>query len=205
MTDAPPAVFVVDDDASLRMALSRLIRSAGYRVLTFSSAGEFLESKVDDGPCCLVLDVRMPGQTGLDLQLEMKTRNLDFPIIFLTGHGDISMSVKAMKEGALNFLTKPVSDQDLLSAVQEAIETNIRVRSERSEVTDLQDRMDSLTPRELEVFDHVVAGRLNKQIAYELDISEKTVKVHRGRVMHKMQTDSLAELVRMAERLDITK
>ena len=205
MTDAPPAVFVVDDDASLRMALSRLIRSAGYRVLTFSSAGEFLESKVDDGPCCLVLDVQMPGQTGLDLQLEMKTRNLDFPIIFLTGHGDISMSVKAMKEGALNFLTKPVSDQDLLSAVQEAIETNIRVRSERSEVTDLQDRMDSLTPRELEVFDHVVAGRLNKQIAYELDISEKTVKVHRGRVMHKMQTDSLAELVRMAERLDITK
>jgi FixJ family two-component response regulator len=205
MTDAPPAVFVVDDDASLRKALSRLIRSAGYRVLTFSSAGEFLESKVDDGPCCLVLDVQMPGQTGLDLQLEMKTRNLDFPIIFLTGHGDISMSVKAMKEGALNFLTKPVSDQDLLSAVQEAIETNIRVRSERSEVTDLQDRMDSLTPRELEVFDHVVAGRLNKQIAYELDISEKTVKVHRGRVMHKMQTDSLAELVRMAERLDITK
>lgn len=205
MNEALPTVFVVDDDVSLRRALSRLIRSAGYRVLTFASAIDFLEGDKKDDPCCLVLDVQMPGLTGLDLQQEMKARDMHFPVIFLTGHGDVPMSVKAMKEGALNFLTKPVEERDLLDAVREAIEFSRKDRLEYSEVENIHDRMDSLTPRELEVMGLVVAGKLNKQIAYDMDISEKTVKVHRGRVMTKMQTDSLAELVRMAERAGLTK
>jgi FixJ family two-component response regulator len=173
--------------------------------LTFASAIDFLEGDKKSGPCCLVLDVQMPGLTGLDLQQEMKARDMHFPVIFLTGHGDVPMSVKAMKEGALNFLTKPVEEHDLLDAVREAIEFSRKDRQEQSEVADIQDRLNSLTPRELEVMSMVVAGKLNKQIAYDMDISEKTVKVHRGRVMHKMQTTSLAELVRMAERAGIIK
>jgi FixJ family two-component response regulator len=205
MPEIEPTVLLVDDDESLRKALVRLIGSAGYRVLAFSSALEFLESEFKDGPCCLVLDVQMPGLTGLDLQQEMKDRGLAYPIIFLTGHGDIPMSVRAMREGALNFLTKPVREDDLLGAIQEAIENSKQGLQERFEFIDLQNRLDSLTHREVEVFSLVVSGKLNKQIAYELDISEKTVKVHRGRVMHKMQTESLAGLVRMAARLGLIK
>jgi FixJ family two-component response regulator len=201
-----PNVFLVDDDASIRRALTRLIKSAGYRVNTFASAREFLDSGYhSEGPGCLVLDVRMPGLSGLDLQREMQNANLMLPIVFMTGHGDIPMSVKAMKAGAVDFLPKPVKATDLLRAVEQALARADHDRAERNELENIQGRVDKLTPREREVMALVANGMPNKLIAFELGIAEKTIKVHRARVMEKMQAGSLAELVRLAERVGIGK
>jgi FixJ family two-component response regulator len=198
-----PIVFIVDDDAAVRRALERLVRSVGNRVETFASAQEFLDHVPPEGPACAVLDIRMPGLSGLDLQERLSAAGLDVPIIFLTGHGTVPMSVRAMKAGAADFLQKPVDDQVLLDAVHRAIESDRAAKKERARVRVVQDRVDSLTPREREVLSLVISGLLNKQIAAELGTSEKTVKVHRGRVMQKMQADSVAELVRLAETVGI--
>ena len=194
-------VFVVDDDASVRNALKRLIRSIGIEVKTFDSAQAFLKHGSHDGPACLVLDIRMPGMSGVELQEQLTRAGLGMPIIFITGHGNIPMSVKAMKAGAVDFLEKPFEDQKLIDAINIAIKKNKKFKTEQAQIKDLQQRVDSLTPREHEVFILVVSGMLNKQIAFDLGMSEKTVKVHRARVMQKMKAKSLADLVRMAEKV----
>jgi len=196
-----PTVFIVDDDREVRLGLESLIRSVGLRAAIFASADEFMAAPRPDAPACLILDVRMPGQSGLDLQRELRGAGIHIPIVFLTGHGDIPMTVRAMKEGAMEFLTKPVRGQDLLDAVQKAIARDRTARQKRAELSELRARFDSLTPRETEVLNLVVAGLLNKQIADELGTSELTIKTHRAHVMEKTRADSLAHLVRMTETL----
>jgi len=198
-------ILVVDDDVSVREALAGLILSAGLRVETFASAQEFLARPPADAPGCLVLDVRLPDLSGLDLQRRMVELNLEIPIIFITGHGDVPTSVQAMKAGALEFLTKPFADRDLLDAIQRAVQRDRAVRQQQAKMRELRSRYQSLTPREREVIERVVSGLLNKQIAAELGTSEITVKVHRRQVMHKMQADSLPDLVRMSEMLGIRR
>ena len=200
MTRAP-VVFVVDDDPSVRSSLKFLLSSMGLQVESFDSAETFLQRKPPDAPSCLVLDVRLRGLSGLDFQRELAARNIRIPIVFVTGHGDIPMSVRAMKAGAIEFLTKPYHDQDLLDAVRIALERDRARREQEKEVTDLQQRFDSLTPREQEVISMVVSGMLNKQIAGQLGTAENTVKVHRSRAMEKMNAQSVADLVRMIEKL----
>ncbi len=201
MKEPDAIVFVIDDDALIRDGMQSLIKTIGLRVQTFSSARDFLAAARPDAPGCIILDVRMPGLNGLDLQRELSSAGVYIPIIFITGHGDIPMSVRAMKDGAMEFLTKPVRGQDLLDAVQKAVAHDRDLRKERMQLTELRNRFDSLTPREKEVLELVVAGLLNKQIADQLGTSELTVKTHRAHVMEKTQADSLAHLVRMAVKL----
>ena len=205
MTEEEPIVFVVDDDPSVRTSTERLVRSVGFKVRTFGSAAEFLESPRPEGPACLVLDVRLPGQSGLDLQRELTGSGLQIPIIFMTGHGDIPMTVRAMKAGAVEFLTKPYRKNQLLDAIRTAIERDRTSRRERLEAGSLRHRYEQLTPRERQVMGLVVAGLPNKQIASELATSERTIKFHRAHIMQKMEAESLAELVRIAGQLDIAK
>jgi FixJ family two-component response regulator len=203
MTAPNEMVFVVDDDPAVCTALKRLIRSVGIEALTFTSAGDFLRATRPDVPGCLVLDVRLPDLSGLNLQEKLTESKIDLPIVFITGHGDVPMTVRAMKGGALEFLTKPVKEQDLLEAIQRGIERHRHQLAQRAETCELQRRYDSLTPREREVFPLVTSGLLNKQIAAELGASEKTIKIHRAQVMRKMKAESLAHLVRIAERLGL--
>jgi FixJ family two-component response regulator len=203
--DQQPIVFVIDDDESMRSALSSLFRSVGLQVRVFASAPEFLQSRLPDAPSCLVLDVRLPGLSGLDFQSDLAKANKHIPIIFMTGHGDIPMTVRAMKAGAVEFLTKPFRDQDMLDAVQLALERDRSRRETDKTASKLKASFESLTPREQEILGLVTAGLMNKQIAGEIGISEITVKVHRGSVMRKMGAKSLAELVRMADALGIRR
>jgi FixJ family two-component response regulator len=203
MTVFKPTVFIIDDDASVRKSLSRLLRSASYTTETFASAEEFLAREHFNGIGCLLLDVQMPGLSGMDLQEELNKADYHMPIIFITGHGDIPMSVEAMKKGAVDFLTKPFDDKELLQAVEKAIEKDTFTRAEYEETLDIRKRVELLTSRELEILRYVITGMLNKQIALKLDIAEKTVKVHRGRIMEKLRVDSVADLVRLAEKAGI--
>ena len=203
--DIDPVVFVIDDDASVRASLKSLFESVGFRVQLYGSADEFLQSERPDVPCCLVLDVRLPGLSGIEFQSELAKTRTDLPIIFMTGHGDIPMTVQAMKAGAVEFLTKPCRDQELLDAVRLAIEGHRSRLKEEKHIVALRNQFASLTTREREVVGLVTAGLLNKQIAAELDISEVTVKMHRGNSMRKMQARSLADLVRMADLLGIAR
>jgi FixJ family two-component response regulator len=203
--DPQAVVFVVDDDASVREAMHRLFRSVGLQVAVFASAAEFLQSKLTDAPCCLVLDVRLPGLSGLDFQSELTKADIRIPIVFMTGHGDIPMTVKAMRAGAIEFLPKPFRDQDMLDAVMLGLERD-RIRRENEKgISDMRARFASLSPREQEVMAFVTAGLMNKQIAGEMQLAEITVKLHRGSVMRKMGAKSLADLVRMADIVGIRK
>jgi FixJ family two-component response regulator len=201
----PEAVLIaiVDDDLSVQRGLQRLIRSAGWKAETFASAQEFLARSRAESPNCVLLDLQLPGLSGLELQKRMAEVGLEIPIVFLTGHGDIPASVQAMKAGAVQFLTKPVDEQELLQAIKEAVERDRRTRQQHDEINELRGRYESLTPREQEVMQQVISGMLNKQIAAELSITEDTVKFHRGHIMRKMRADSLADLVRMAKDLAI--
>jgi FixJ family two-component response regulator len=203
VTGETPTVFVVDDDRSLRISTERLLRSLGFAVQTFASAREFLAHGRPDGPACLLLDVRMPGVSGLDLQRELAQSGVQIPIVFLTGHGDIPMTVRAMKAGAVEFLTKPVRKQALIDAIQAAIDRDRVSHAERRDALALRERYEQLTPREREVMARVVAGLLNKQIAQELATAERTIKFHRAHIMQKMGAESLAALVRMADQLGL--
>ena len=205
MNEVEPIVFIVDDDLSVRRSTERLVRSAGFNVQTFASAGEFLVNPRPEGPACLVLDVRMPGLNGMDLQHQLNQAGIHLPIIFITGHGDIPMSVRAMKAGAVEFLTKPFRGRSLLDAVRAAIERDRSANKERSESGALRQYYDQLTPREREVMALVAAGLLNKQIAGQLATTERTVKFHRAHIMQKMNAKSLADLVRMVEKLGLSK
>ena len=204
MAESIPTVFVVDDNPSIRESLSLLLSSAGYSINTFASAKEFLESEHStSGPACLVLDVKMPGISGLDLQKELTSRNYAIPVIFITGHGDIPMSVQAMKKGAVDFLSKPFDDGQLLDAVKVALLKDSQARSDLNEQKHIMQRLDSLTTRENEILTYLITGMLNKQIAYELEISERTVKAHRKQVFDKMGVNSMAELVRLTEKVGV--
>jgi len=203
ITGFTPTVFVVDDDASVRKSLSRLLRSLGFEVETFVSAELFLERDPYDGVGCIILDIRMPGLDGLTLQDHLAKADYGMPIIFITGHGDVPMSVRAMKKGAVDFLPKPFDDEELLQAVRRAVEKDALARAEREEVNRIQNQMQQLTPREIEILRYVISGRLNKQIAYKLGIAEKTIKIHRGKIMEKLHVSSVADLVRLAEKAGI--
>ena len=204
MTDKPPVIIIVDDDPSFRSMLVRLVGTVGFKTIQFASAEEFLAAPEPDGPACLVLDVQMPGLSGLDLQRKLAERRHSLPIVFMTGHGDIPMTVEAMKAGAVGFLPKPFRNQDLIDAVKEGINRDRDARLKLAEAHDLQKRYESLTAREKEVFALVTTGALNKQIAHQLGTSERTVKAHRAQVVLKMQADSVADLVRMADRLGVS-
>jgi FixJ family two-component response regulator len=203
MSETPPIVFVVDDEAAVGVSIKRLLHSVGLEARHFISASEFLRAKRPDAPGCLVLDVRLPDLSGLDLQQELAKANVDLPVIFVTGHADIPMTVRAMKAGAVEFLTKPFREQELLEAVQRAISRHRQTRDQRASMRVLQSRYELLTPREREVYPLVAGGLLNKQVAAELNASEKTIKVHRGQLMLKMEAHSLSDLIRMAEQLGV--
>ena len=203
MLEASPVIFIIDDDASVRKGLSRLLRSLGFEVETFASAEQFLAREPYQGIGCIVLDVRMPGLSGMDLQDELNRAGHSLPIVFITGHGEIPMSVQAMKRGAVDFLSKPFDDKELLRAVNEAVATARRTEAQRADTGDALRRIGLLTPREREILRYVISGLLNKQIAFKLNIAEKTVKVHRGHIMEKLGVGSVAELVRLAEKAGI--
>ena len=204
MIEAQPSVIVIDDDPDIREALRSLLQSVGLQGRAFASVPEFLNSGRPEGPTCLVLDVRLPGRSGLDFQRELLAANIDLPIIFITAHADVAMSVEAMKGGAIEFLTKPVRDQDLLDAIQLGLERDRARREGEKALAALRERFETLTPREREVMTEVLKGRLNKQIAGDIGVSEVTVKAHRGQVMRKMKASSLLDLARMAEKLKLT-